>query len=224
MLRSTLWMIALACLTLACAPEPEPAPEPAPEPMAIEEEAAPAPVTATAQLMAAEGSEISGQVDFSETEDGVRITAHVVGAPPGTHGFHVHEVGDCSAADFTSAGDHFNPAGVEHGGPDAEVHHAGDLGNIEIGEDGTGHLELTSTQLTVSAGELSVVGRAVILHADADDLTSQPTGAAGARLACGVVEAGSPAPAEAPVPGAEASEEAEGGEAAEADAGDGGEG
>jgi len=222
MLRSTPWMITFACLTLACAPEPEPGPEPAPEPIAMEEEAAP--VTASAHLTAAEGSEISGQVDFTETEDRVRITAHVVGAPSGTHGFHVHEIGDCSAADFTSAGDHFNPAGVEHGGPDAEVHHAGDLGNIEIGEDGTGHLELTSKQLTVSAGDSSVVGRAVILHADADDLTSQPTGAAGARLACGVVEVGSPAPAEGAAPGAETSEGAEDAEAAEGEAGDGGEG
>lgn len=191
MLKSTLWTIALVAVTLACAgPEPEPAPEPAPAPAPVAVEEPPAPPTATAQLTGAEGSGITGEVVFTETAAGVAITAHVMGAPAGTHGFHVHETGDCSAADFSSAGGHFNPAGVEHGGPDAEVHHAGDLGNVEIAEDGMGHLELTSEQLTVSPGEYSVVGRAVVLHADPDDLTSQPVGAAGARLACGVIEAG----------------------------------
>lgn len=189
MLRSTVWTIALVCIALACAgPEPEPAPEPAPAP-APAEEAAPAP-TATAQLQGAEGSGITGEVVFTETEDGVRVTAHVMGVPAGTHGFHVHETGDCSAPDFSSAGGHFNPDGVAHGGPDTEVHHAGDLGNIEVGEDGMGHLEMTSDRLTVSPGMYSVVGLAVILHADPDDLVSQPTGAAGARLACGLVEGG----------------------------------
>lgn len=189
MSKTTPWMIALACATaLACAaPEPEPAPEPAPEPMAMEEPAPPA--VATAHLMGAEGSDISGEVVFTEGEAGTTVTADVTGVPAGTHGFHVHETGDCSAADFTSAGGHFNPAGVEHGGPDAEVHHAGDLGNIEVGEDGSAHYEATSTMLTVSEGPNSVVGRAVILHEGQDDLASQPTGAAGARLACGVIEA-----------------------------------
>lgn len=105
------------------------------------------------------------------------------------HGFHIHESGDCTAADFTSAGGHFNPTNAPHGGPDDAEHHAGDLGNIEIGEDGTGTLDLASSMLTLDAGATnSAVGKAVILHAGQDDLETQPTGDAGARLACGVVQ------------------------------------
>ena len=128
-----------------------------------------------------------GAIMFSEEVDGVRIVAHIVGAPPGTHGLHIHELGDCSSDDFKSAGGHFNPTAAAHGAPEDAERHAGDLGNIEIGEDGSGHLELMSDMLSVGGGENSVIGRGVILHAKADDLVSQPTGAAGARLACGVV-------------------------------------
>jgi Cu-Zn family superoxide dismutase len=155
------------------------------EPM---EEPAMEPVMAIATLQAAEGGTVSGSVTFTQVGGMVDVSAHVEGAPPGTHGFHVHETGDCSAPDFTSAGDHFNPTGAPHAGPDATPRHAGDLGNIEVGEDGTGHLELATDLLTVDAGASSVVGRAVVLHADADDLSTQPTGNAGARLACAVVE------------------------------------
>lgn len=178
-------VVALAGL-VACAPAPEAEPQAASTPAPA---AAPAAPQAHANLQAREGGTVEGAVSFREENGGVTIIAHVEGAPPGLHGFHIHEVGDCSAADFTSAGGHFNPTGVEHGAPDAEVHHAGDLGNIEVGEDGSAHYEATSTMLTVSEGPNSVVGRAVILHEGQDDLASQPTGAAGARLACGVIEA-----------------------------------
>jgi len=157
-----------------------PAPEPAPEPrIAI----------ASLQFTGAYPN-ASGSVVFTETDGGVEISAQVdYGADTrvGPHGIHLHQTGDCSAADFTSSGGHFNPTGVDHGGPDAEVHHAGDFGNIEIGDDFKGSLDATSTMLSFD-GESSIVGRAVILHAGEDDLTSQPTGAAGARDACGVVE------------------------------------
>ena len=146
--------------------------------------------TATVILVARAGLTVSGTVDFSQVGDTVTISAHIEGAPPGTHGLHIHEVGDCSSADFKSAGGHFNPADVAHGGPEDSVRHAGDLGNIEVGEDGTGHLELTSDLITIGAGENSIVARGMILHEKADDLVSQPTGAAGSRLACGVVDAG----------------------------------
>lgn len=107
----------------------------------------------------------------------------------GVHGFHVHEIGDCSAADFTSTGGHFNPTEAPHAGPDSDPRHAGDLGNLEIEDDGTGSLELDSTMLSLDpAAPGYVVGRGVILHEGEDDLESQPTGAAGGRLACGVVE------------------------------------
>ncbi len=176
-----------------CRKEPAPAPEstaPAPAPVA-EPAPAPAPRTASASLTSRDDLAITGTVTFSESGDGVEIQAHVENAPAGPHGFHIHEVGDCSAADFTSAGGHFNPADVPHGGPDDMERHAGDLGNIEIGEDGTGHLTMSSELLTVAEGPVSVVGRAVVLHETADDLVSQPTGAAGARLACGVIAADS---------------------------------
>ena len=146
-----------------------------------------APVTASANLVSRADLTVSGMVMFSQAGDSVSVTAHVEGAPPGTHGLHVHEIGDCSAEDFTSAGGHFNPTDAPHGAPTDAERHAGDLGNIEIGEDGSGHLELSSDMITVTEGPNSVMGRGVILHEKADDLVSQPTGAAGARLACGVV-------------------------------------
>ena len=117
---------------------PAPAPEPEPEPRVA---------TATLQFKDAY-PDASGSVVFTETAGGVEISAQVMyGAEghAGLHGIHLHEVGDCSAEDYTSAGGHFNPTTVDHGGPDAEVHHAGDFGNIEIGEDGSGSLELVST-------------------------------------------------------------------------------
>jgi Cu-Zn family superoxide dismutase len=168
-----------------CGKTEEEAPAPAPEePMAVEE----APATASATLTAREGGTVAGQVTFTEIDGGVMIVAHITGAPAGTHGFHIHDVGDCSSADFKSAGGHFNPTDMPHGSPADMERHAGDLGNVEVGEDGTAHHEATSSMLTVSDGPNSVLGRGVILHENADDLVSQPTGAAGARLACGVVE------------------------------------
>ena len=181
-------IVAVAAFAAGCAKEETAMPEPAPAP-AAEPEPMPA-ASATAEFSSRDGA-IQGTATFSEIEGGVEIHVSVAGAPPGTHGFHIHELGDCSADDFTSAGGHFNPTGAPHGGPADAERHAGDLGNLEIGEDGSGHLSLTSDLLTVSAGDRSVVGRGVILHAAADDLESQPTGAAGARLACGVVESDS---------------------------------
>jgi Cu-Zn family superoxide dismutase len=149
------------------------------------------------------GSKISGTVTFTETANGVAVTAHLTGIEgSGPRGFHLHETGNCSAADFSSAGGHFNPTGAAHGAPDSPEHHAGDLGNVEVGADGTVHLERVSTMLTVASGPNSVVGRAVILHEKADDLTTQPTGNAGGRVACGVVISGEDGEAE-PVAGEE---------------------
>jgi Cu-Zn family superoxide dismutase len=151
------------------------------------------PTTATAELHGQEGSAIHGTVVFSQAPDGgpVSVQAEVEGVEAtGLHGFHIHAIGDCSAADFTSAGCHFNPTGAPHGGPDDAEHHAGDLGNIEIGDDGTGTLNLSSDSITLADGAAnSVIGKAVIVHAGEDDLETQPTGDAGARLACGVIQA-----------------------------------
>jgi Cu-Zn family superoxide dismutase len=173
-------------VVVGCGAKEEAAPAPAPAEPVVEETPA---LVATATLTAREGETVAGHVTFTESGGQVAIVAHVTGAPPGTHGFHLHEVGDCSSADFKSAGGHFNPDDQPHGAPTDAVRHAGDLGNVEVAEDGTAHHEMTSSMLTVVEGPYSVVGRGVVLHADADDLESQPTGAAGARLACGVVEA-----------------------------------
>lgn len=143
---------------------------------------------AVATLDGRSGSSATGIVTFTERADGtVHIRADFTNVPPGPHGFHVHEVGDCSAADASSAGGHFNPGDDPHAGPDAPRHHAGDLGNITASSAGRASAETVSNQLTVSPGPRSVVGKAVVLHADADDLQSQPSGAAGSRIACGVV-------------------------------------
>ncbi len=155
--------------------------------------ASPAAASATAEVKGKEGSIVSGKVTFKETAAGVAVVADFTGIPAGQsmRGFHVHEVGDCTPPDFTSAGSHFNPTGAPHGARSAAEHHAGDFGNIEVKADGSAHLELTSTSITVAPGPKSVVGRAVILHEKADDLLTQPTGNAGGRVACGVVRADS---------------------------------
>jgi Cu-Zn family superoxide dismutase len=144
---------------------------------------------AKATLEAKSGSTVTGWATFTEQAGGgVKVVVHVEKAAPGTHGLHVHEKGDCSDPEAKSAGGHFNPTGMEHAGPMDEKHHAGDLGNIEVKADGTGHLEITSRMLTVKEGPNSVVGRAVIFHEKVDDLKTQPTGNAGGRLACGVIK------------------------------------
>lgn len=193
-LHATALPLALVALAaFGCAPPAEEAPE---EEVAIEEEtpAGPEmaePATATATLLNAEGTEV-GTATFTEENGQVTASFHLTGvsAGPGTHGIHVHETGDCTPPDFTSAGGHFNPAGVDHACPPTTPRHAGDFGNIEIGEDGSGHLDITTDLVTVGEGPNSVVGKAVILHGHEDDCSTQPTGDAGDRLACGVVEAG----------------------------------
>jgi len=142
---------------------------------------------AVAELKAAAGNKIAGKVTFEQLSGRqVKVTAHLTGLKPGTHGFHVHEKGDCSAPDFTSAGGHFNPTKKEHGEP-SPMHHMGDLGNIEAGQDGMAHYEKTVDFLELE-GASSIVGKAVIVHAAADELKTQPTGHSGARQACGVIE------------------------------------
>ncbi len=141
---------------------------------------------AIAVLHPTEGHEAHGTVTFTKSESGMDVTADVEGLTPGKHGFHIHELGDCSAVDGTSAGGHFNPDGKAHGAPTAAVRHVGDLGNIAAEADGKAHLEWTDTHLSFG-GPHSIIGLAVIVHAAEDDLTSQPTGDAGARVACGVI-------------------------------------
>ena len=144
---------------------------------------------AKATIEARSDSTVTGTATFSELpKGGVRAQIHIEKAPPGTHGLHIHEKGDCSDPKAASAGGHFNPGSMPHAGPMEMKRHAGDLGNIEIKADGTGDLDITSDMLTVKAGPNSVVGRSVVFHEKADDLTTQPTGNAGGRFGCGVIQ------------------------------------
>lgn len=132
-------------------------------------------------------NEVTGVVRFSETADGIRVVAEVNGLEPNsTHGFHIHQYGDCSAEDGTSAGGHFNPQDSPHAGPDADERHVGDLGNITVDEDGYAELDYVDSMLSFN-GPNSILGRGIIIHAGEDDLETQPTGDAGARLSCGVI-------------------------------------
>lgn len=139
------------------------------------------------------GSSVKGTVRFVQMNDTVRILIDLKGFKPNTtHGFHIHQYGDCTALDATSAGGHYAPEGHKHGGPEDAIHHAGDLGNIQADANGEVHTEMTVGFLSVAGINNPVLGRAVIVHAEADDLKSQPTGAAGARLACGVIGIANP--------------------------------
>jgi Cu-Zn family superoxide dismutase len=148
-------------------------------------------LTATATLRSSSGSNVQGTVTFTEEAGGVRIFAMLSGLAPGEHGFHVHEHGDCSAPDASTAGPHFNPGSMAHAGPEATERHVGDLGNITADEAGNATYERVDAHLTLAPGPNSIIGRAVVVHADADDMTSQPAGNAGARIACGVIEGAS---------------------------------
>ena len=146
---------------------------------------------AIAVLGSTANSKVTGTVTFTKSGDEVKVVADINGLTPGKHGFHIHEFGDCSAPDATSAGSHFNPAKHNHGAPDASDRHAGDLGNIEADASGKAHLESTDKVMKLSGND-SIVGHAVIVHEKADDLKTQPTGDAGARLACGVIGVAKP--------------------------------
>lgn len=147
-----------------------------------------APVTkAIAVLQATAGNDVTGTVTFTQVETGVRVQATVNGLEPNKeHGFHVHEFGDVSAPDGTAAGGHFNPEAMDHGGPDAKMRHVGDLGNIKADANGIGVYDRIDTKLALH-GPNSILGRGLIVHEGTDDLESQPTGNAGARIAQAVI-------------------------------------
>jgi len=150
--------------------------------------------SAVAVLSPTKGNKTRGTVLFTPTGDGkVRVTARVTGLKPGSkHGFHVHEFGDPTAPDGTSAGGHYNPEGHEHGLPNgtAGSRHAGDFGNLEANAKGVATYNQTFDNITITADN-AVIGRGVVVHADPDD-GSQPTGNAGARIAVGVVGVANP--------------------------------
>jgi superoxide dismutase, Cu-Zn family len=141
---------------------------------------------AIAKIQPTQGSKVQGVVTFTQETEGIRVSGHITGLTPGDHGFHIHEHGDCSAPDASSAGGHFNPTGAKHGGPETEESHLGDLGNITANEAGEAHIDKLDPRLSLE-GEHTIIGKSVIVHANADDFHTQPSGGAGDRVGCGVI-------------------------------------
>ncbi|MBN6150656.1 superoxide dismutase family protein [Xanthomonas sp. AmX2] len=178
--------MASALLLAACSSTPPAPPAPPAAP-------APAPVStaqqAQAVLASASGSLVSGKVLLVPAGDGVRITGTLGGLPRNrAFAFHVHERGDCSAADASSAGGHFNPLGTPHGRAGHGPHHAGDMDNLNANAEGVAQVDLVLHGVVLGGGAATdIAGRALVVHADPDDYRSQPAGNAGARVACGVI-------------------------------------
>ncbi|HWN07425.1 MAG TPA: superoxide dismutase family protein [Steroidobacteraceae bacterium] len=180
--------IGLTLLLAACSrEEPETAP-PAPD------GASPAVAKAVAQLAPTQGNTVTGSVTLAQSPDGVRITGSVQGLKPNAEfGFHVHEKGDCSAPDGSSAGDHFNPTQAQHGNPGGGEHHAGDLLNIRSSAEGVAQVDTTAAGTSLLGDQnTDVMGKSVVVHESPDDYTTQPSGNSGKRVACGVIAASSP--------------------------------
>ena len=145
--------------------------------------------SATAIVRPASSSQAHGSVKFTQVGTKVRVEGEIAGLNPGRHGFHVHEKGDCTAPDAASAGPHFNPGSMKHGAPDSGVRHGGDLGNLTANEYGKATVSVMVDGISVGTGPNGVVGKGVIVHADPDDLKTDPGGNSGDRIGCGVVEA-----------------------------------
>ena len=204
MLRTSLAAAVLVALLLgacsrkdetpvAAAPPAEPAPAPAAAPVEPISspviDAAPA-VTASTTLTPTMGNTAGGQITFSPENGAARLRGMLTGlAPDSVHGFHVHETGDCSAPDASSAGAHFNPDGHPHGNALADApHHAGDIPNVTADAQGNANVDALIDGVGVASGDArDVVGKALVLHEKADDYTTQPSGDSGARIACGVI-------------------------------------
>ena len=144
---------------------------------------------ASASLQPTKGSSVRGDVSFVQIGDKVRVTAKVSGLKPnGEFGFHIHEAGDCSSGDGMSAKGHFNPLTKPHGHHSTMERHAGDMPNLQADAGGNAVMSADLDVITISPGATSIVGRGLIVHAQADDYTSQPVGNAGARSACAVIQ------------------------------------
>ena len=150
------------------------------------------PLRATAALQPTKGSKAFGEVTFEQDGDKVRMSAFAQGLKADSeHGFHIHEVGDCSSGDGMSAKGHFNPTGKPHGDPSKGEHHVGDLPALRANKRGRAKVEVSLSGVSLQPGASnSIIGRGMIIHADPDDYKTQPTGNSGSRVACGVVKAG----------------------------------
>ncbi|MEX2264270.1 MAG: superoxide dismutase family protein [Bryobacteraceae bacterium] len=144
---------------------------------------------ARASLIDTQGKPV-GTATFMESPKGVRIVVETTGVEPGIRGIHIHDRAACEPPSFQSAGEHFNPEGRLHGMLAPEGPHAGDLVNITIGSDGTGRLDVINDRVTLGAGENSLFrpgGTSMVIHADPDDQSTDPSGASGERIACGPI-------------------------------------
>ncbi|MEE7548776.1 superoxide dismutase family protein [Xanthomonas sp. Kuri4-1] len=149
----------------------------------------PAPRTATAEIKPTQGNDVKGNVTFKLVDGALRVTGQLSGLKPDSeHGFHIHEKGDCSAPDGSSAGGHFNPGAAAHGRAGAGAHHLGDLDNLSANAEGVAQIDTILQGASLGGGAVGdILGKAIVVHADPDDYRSQPSGNAGARLACGVI-------------------------------------
>jgi len=197
------WALALgACggsqQSAAPATTPEPAPgdavgdgAPGAEPEKTPEAAAPSVVTEKSvhvAFLAKSGSKLAGSGTLTETSEGVTVSLALENVPPGEHGAHVHEKGDCSAPDASSAGSHFNPASHPHALPESSPRHLGDLGNINVGSDGKGTIDILAQGANLKPGDpSSFLGKSIIIHEKKDD-GGQPAGNAGGRIGCAPIE------------------------------------
>ena len=147
--------------------------------------------TAVANLSSKSGSNVTGTLTFTESNGKVMMKAELKGLTPGTHAIHIHEKGDCSSDDGKSAGGHWNPTQDKHGEWKHGEFHSGDIGNLVADENGNATIEKESDFWCIGCEDdtKNIVGHAIIVHAGTDDFTSQPSGAAGARVGCGEITA-----------------------------------
>lgn len=168
---------------------------PMPEP--ADDVAAPGQVPngAVAELASTQGNTATGSLALTGVEGGVHLTGALQGLKPnGEYGFHIHEKGDCSAPDASSAGSHFNPTNAQHGNPEGDSHHAGDMLNAKSDDQGVAKVDTVAKGVTLHSGQpTDVLGKAVVLHEKADDYKTQPSGDSGSRIACGVITVQAPA-------------------------------
>ncbi|WP_295924968.1 superoxide dismutase family protein [uncultured Xanthomonas sp.] len=195
-LPSLLFLATTLALSACKREEPASTPAATPEPAAAPAASAPpaasnATGSASAALSPTQGNEVAGEVKFTTVDGAVHVTGTITGLKPNSeHGFHIHEFGDCSAPDGSSAGGHFNPAKTEHGQVGSDPHHGGDMPNLKADADGKATIDAAvSNNVNIGKGDgFDILNHAVIVHADPDDYKSQPTGNAGGRLACGVIK------------------------------------
>jgi Cu-Zn family superoxide dismutase len=190
--------IGLAVILAACSREkPEGAPrQPDAASPSLAEKATPAEPAhdAVVQIAPTQGNTVTGSLAATGTPQGVHLTGSIQGLKPDAEfGFHIHEKGDCSAPDGSSAGGHFNPTQAQHGNPTGSSHHAGDMLNIKSNAEGVAQVDVTAAGTTLHGDpNTDVMGKAIVVHESPDDYSTQPSGNSGKRVACGVIAAPSP--------------------------------